>query len=80
MNAAQSIAVSGIVVNLAGVLMLFRYGMPYHVESKGVVLLALEETDHEEIKLERRYRLLGYAGLFLIVAGSALQALAVLLA
>ena len=79
MTIEQALAVAGIALNLVGVVMLFRYGMPYHVETKGVVLLALEEIDHDEIKLERRYKILGKTGLVLIVVGSALQALAVLL-
>lgn len=70
---AKALAIIGLVTALGGVLILFRYGMPYHVESKGVVLLALEQTDHNEIKLEKRYRALGYVGLALVVTGTALQ-------
>jgi hypothetical protein len=80
MTCVQLLALAGIGLNLVGVLLLFRYGMPFRVETKGEGAFLLEGTDYDEIKLDRRYRLLGNAGLILVVLGSALQALAVTLA
>jgi hypothetical protein len=40
----------------------------------------LEETDHEAVRAEHRYRALGNVGLILVIIGSSLQALAVLIA
>lgn len=76
----RAIAISGIALNLFGVIVLFRYGMPYRVETGGADYIMAEQTDHEALREEARYRKLGFAGLVLVVAGSALQALAVALA
>jgi uncharacterized protein YjeT (DUF2065 family) len=67
---------AGLGLNLIGVLILFRYGMPFHVPSGGAIHLILEQTDQAEIKLERRYKLFGYIGLVLLIAGTILQMLA----
>jgi hypothetical protein len=77
---AEQAALAGIAVNLVGVILLFRYGMPFRVERRGASYFILEETDQDAIAAERRYKALGFVGLALIVVGSALQALAVLLA
>jgi hypothetical protein len=79
MSSAQGIAIAGVGLNLAGVLLLFRYGMPFRVETKGAGFLMIEQTDYEAIRIERRYKLLGYLGLALIIVGSVFQALAVIL-
>jgi len=80
MTCVQWLAIGGIAMNLSGVLLLFRYGMPFRVETRGESSLLLEETDYDAILVEGRYRILGYLGLLLIVTGSALQGLAVTLA
>jgi len=80
MTGVQLAAVAGIVLNLAGVLLLFRYGMPFRVETKGAGYLMLEETDQAAIRAEQLYRVLGNVGLALVVIGSALQAFAVVIA
>jgi hypothetical protein len=67
---------AGLALNLIGVLILFRYGMPFHVPSGGAVHLILEQTDQAEIELERRYKLFGYIGLALLIAGTILQMVA----
>jgi hypothetical protein len=67
---------SGLALNLAGVLILFRYGMPFHLPSGGVVHLILEQTDQAEVELERRYTLCGYIGLFLLITGTVFQMVA----
>jgi hypothetical protein len=80
MTTVQTGAVAGIVLNLVGVLFLFRYGMPFRIETKGAGYIMLEQTDHDAIRVEQRYRRLGNLGLILVVSGSALQIFAVLLA
>ncbi|MDO8478360.1 MAG: hypothetical protein Q7W02_19605 [Candidatus Rokubacteria bacterium] len=54
--------VLGLLLTLAGILLLFAFGMPYRLRTGGTVSAA------------RKYALLGWAGLGLIVAGSLLQA------
>ena len=53
----------GLVISLIGVLLLFRYGMPYRVSS----------SDPREAMLERRYAMVGFLGLFLVVLGTICQ-------
>lgn len=63
----------GLLSALAGVILLFRYGMPYKVRRGGVSFLALEGVDEEEVKREARYSKFGWIGLVLIVAGTVCQ-------
>jgi len=65
--------ISGIVLGLAGVLMLFRYGMPFRVSTEGYDNVVAGEADPDELAKDARYRALGYLGLALIVAGAACQ-------
>jgi hypothetical protein len=71
--------VGGLLMNLAGVILLFRYGMPYRVRTEGVSYLITEDIDKREVATEWRYDWLGKLGLFLIVAGTAAQILGALL-
>jgi len=75
----QGVALAGLISNLVGVLILFRYGMPYRVETRGEGALLLEGTDEEAIAIERIYRRLGYVGLCLVIIGTGLQSAAVML-
>jgi hypothetical protein len=78
MTTPQVMAVWGLSLNLIGVLILFRYGMPYRIETGGQSALLLEEDDLEAIAAERVYRRLGFLGICLVVIGTGLQILAVL--
>ena len=70
----QSVMVTlGLLFALVGVLLLFRYGMPYRIETKGRSFLAIEEGDEAALRAERLYRELGMLGLVLIVVGTARQ-------
>jgi hypothetical protein len=66
----------GLVLNLAGVLILFRYGMPFHVPTGGAVAYVTEEPDQAEIALEHRYTVYGYIGLACLIVGTILQMVA----
>jgi hypothetical protein len=66
----------GLVLNLVGVLILFRYGMPFHVPTGGAVSLITETRDQAEIALEQRYVVLGYIGLVCLIVGTACQIVA----
>jgi len=79
MTSVQWTALWGIALSLAGVLVLFRYGMPFRVERRGASYILREETDFDALAVERRYKILGYVGLSLIVFGSGLQAASIIL-
>jgi hypothetical protein len=75
MIAALNIA--GLLLALAGVLLLFRYGMPYQVRTGGrEVRWQTGQANQDQIKLERRYDRLGWFGLVCIVAGTLCQIIA----
>ena len=63
----------GLFLCLVGVLILFRYGMPFHVPMGGRTILIAEELDEAEKQMEHRYLIYGYFGLALVVIGTALQ-------
>lgn len=73
---ATILNIAGLLMNLGGVILLFRYGMPYRVRSEGLSYLVTEQADKREVAIERWYGLLGWFGVILIVLGTAAQILA----
>jgi len=74
------IAIIGLTLSMVGVLILFRYGMPYRVETGGKVNATYSTTDENARKTDMRYRLLGKGGLACVLAGTGLQVVALMLA
>lgn len=77
MDCSHLLNLAGLFLNLVGVLILFRWGMPFRVETKGVTYRITSEVDQNEIALERRYKVIGYVGLALLMLGTVLQMVAV---
>jgi len=66
--------VSGLVLDLIGVVLLFRYGMPYRVRTGGELLsLKTNVVNTEVVRIECLYDVLGWIGLACIAIGTALQ-------
>lgn len=63
----------GVVLNVTGVILLFRYGMPFRVRRNGQQYLVLGQLDAKDQKVERLYDVLGWVGLATVVVGAALQ-------
>jgi hypothetical protein len=63
----------GILMSLIGVLLLFRFGMPYHVPTGGAQFIITEQVDENDILKEAKYMRYGYLGLGLTVFGSLMQ-------
>src|SRR5262249_14284167 len=63
----------GLVLELLGVLILFWFGMPFHVPTGGVTTMSTGEIDQAAVALELRYTIFGYVGLALLVIGTVLQ-------
>jgi hypothetical protein len=63
----------GLVLNLVGVIILFRYGMPFHVPTGGAVHLITGQVDAAEKALESGYEIFGYIGMIAIVVGTGMQ-------
>ena len=55
----------GLVVYLAGILILFRWGMPFRVESHGEVILATGAVDPRGLALDKIFVRCGWVGLIL---------------
>jgi hypothetical protein len=70
---------SGLFANLSGVLLLFRYGMPYRVSTGGSSIYVSSSTDPKELATDQRYKRLGLLGLGLIVLGTFAQIVGVFL-
>ena len=66
----QAWNILGLLCATAGVLLLFRYGMPYRVRRGGESLLTLNQRDLDDLKQERLYDGLGWVGLVLRVEHS----------
>jgi hypothetical protein len=65
--------ITGLVLNLVGVIILFRYGMPFQVPTGGAVHIITEQVDAAETALESRYEVFGYFGMLVIVVGTGMQ-------
>ncbi len=72
------LAVVGLAMALLGLLLLFRYGMPFRVETRGETSIVTGGVDSNEIALEKRYRTFSYFGLGFAVIGTLLQIAAVI--
>lgn len=48
---------------LMGVILLFRYGMPYLVRTGGAINIVARAVDENEVKAEKSYACLGWIGL-----------------
>jgi hypothetical protein len=70
---AGSWTIAGLVLSLVGVVLLFRYGMPYRVRTRGQPIRVAISSDPRAAALERRYDILGWLGLLLIVLGTICQ-------
>jgi len=69
---------AGLVLNLAGVLLLFRYGMPFRVAQINEGSLWADKPTERDRSLNRRYTFLGVLGLCLLGASTGLQVAAAL--
>lgn len=67
---------AGLALNLIGILVLFRWGMPFRVVTGGAIHLIAEQSDAKEIAAERLYKIVAYFGLAALVVGTLLQMIA----
>jgi hypothetical protein len=76
---ARIFNIVGLLVSLSGILILFRWGMPFRVESHGEIILATGQKDPRGIALDHIYVICGWVGLLLLITGVMLQIIAQLL-
>ena len=65
----------GLALDVVGVILIWRYGLPEHINRNGAQHLLLEGADESEQKKAARYDLLSRLGLLLLILGFGLQAL-----
>lgn len=64
----------GLLFGLGGVVLLFRYGMPYRLRTNGkTTKTVLLPNADDTVRVERKYDRLGWLGLSLIVLGTVCQ-------
>jgi hypothetical protein len=73
-------SVIGLVLNLIGVLLLFRYGMPYRVRKGGNIGRVIQQKDDGARTTEVEYDNLGLLGLVAVSFGTIFQIIGALLA
>lgn len=64
----------GMGLNLVGLLLLFRFGLPFKLRTGGADLMAWDGENVAEKKLEARYDKLAWLGLGSAIVGSLVQA------
>ena len=63
----------GLILDIAGVLLLWKYGLPESIDRTGEVHLVTEEVDQEEKLKAAKYDVLAKVALSLVIAGFLLQ-------
>src|SRR5262249_39211410 len=66
-------SIIGLVLNIIGVLVLFRYGMPYRVRTGGDIGRIIQQKDEGAKVLDVEYDNLGRLGLIAVLIGTAFQ-------
>ena len=71
---AANLNVVGLLVNLVGVVLLFRYGAPFRVRTDGSQVRWLTGVKNQKVaRAERVNAILGWIGLTVLVLGTASQ-------
>jgi hypothetical protein len=72
MTTRNVLTVTGIALNAVGVIILFRFAMPYRVRKEGPALLVRHANASEKSE-ERHYDMASRIGLALVIMGAGLQ-------
>jgi hypothetical protein len=68
--------IAGLAMSAFGVILLFYFAIPYRVRTGGnQVTWQTENIDEDTVRAERKYRLLSYLGLSLVLAGALAQSI-----
>jgi drug/metabolite transporter (DMT)-like permease len=74
MTGAMWWTIAGLVASLLGVIILFLFGMPFRVRTRGLDSIYGDRVDEAAIQLEALYDKFGWLGVFLAVLGTTAQA------
>jgi len=67
---------SGLILSFVGVVLLFRYGIPYRVSQLNEGSIFSDPPTARDIALNRKHKRLGWTGLVLIAMGTIFQIVA----
>lgn len=76
MTASNVLNIIGLILDIFGVLMLFKYGLPPEVSKDGAVYIICNEHDEEEIKKAKKYVRFSTIALSMLFIGFVFQILA----
>jgi hypothetical protein len=63
----------GLIFDIIGVILLFKYGLPSEISKDGSIGLSLQDTDDNDVKKWKTYNLWSKIGLSFILIGFAFQ-------
>lgn len=63
----------GLILDISGVVLLFKYGLPPDISRTGATYIITEQRDEAEVERARRYDRLGYLGLAFLIGGFVFQ-------
>ncbi len=63
----------GLLLDIIGAILIWKYGLPERISRTGASYLMLEENDAEQIALAKEYDFWAGVGIALLVGGFALQ-------
>lgn len=63
----------GLVFDIVGAVILFKFGLPEEISRSGAISLVIEGTDQDEVKKGRLYDRWGRIGLILLILGFIFQ-------
>ncbi len=66
---------AGLLCDITGAILLFKFGLPENISKKGHINLILEQIDENEKRKAKKYDLWGKIGLILIIIGFVFQLL-----
>jgi hypothetical protein len=69
----------GLILNIIGALLLWRFGLPEPISRTGEIYLITGQTNESEIRKGRKYDRYSHAGVILLIAGFFCQLVAGLL-
>ena len=70
---SADIASIGLLLDIIGCFLIWRFGLPADVNRHGTIVIACEQTDENEKTKGKRYDLTAMIGFFVLVVGFGLQ-------
>lgn len=69
----MNLGIWGLILDVVGVILLWKFGLPENIDRRGFTLIASCEIDEEEKMKSRFYDSISKAALLLLIAGFGLQ-------